>query len=171
MGMSSGDCYSDTERAMRINGEGQIRIPVTLRKRFGIDENAEVDIIPTDEGILIKKREQEYDEEKRFVVPKALRDHFGIAADVAVDIIIVDDELLIRKRKIQVSEEGQITIPGQLREDYGITPDVEIDCWRSDEGILIKERKPGESPLDRVRGVVDLGMSVDEYMDIVRGRV
>ena len=79
---------------MRINEEGQIRIPVTLRNHFGIDENAEVDIIPTDEGILIRKREQEYDEEKRFVVPKALREHFGIAPNVAVDIIIADEGLL-----------------------------------------------------------------------------
>ena len=141
-----------------------------MRKRLGINEDAEVDIIPTDEGILIKKREQDYDEDKRFVVPKPLRDHFGIAPDVAVDIIIDGEELRIRKRKIQVSEEGQITIPGRLREDYGITPDVEIDCWRAEEGILIKERKPGESPYDKIRGVVDLGMSVDEYMDIVRGR-
>jgi bifunctional DNA-binding transcriptional regulator/antitoxin component of YhaV-PrlF toxin-antitoxin module len=156
---------------MRINEEGQIRIPVPLRNHFGIDENAEVDIVPADEGILIKKREQEYDESLVFVVPKALREHFGIAPDVAVDIIITDEGLLIQKREIQVSEEGLITIPGSLREDYGITPDVEIDCWRSDEGILIKERKPGESPLDKIRGIGKLNMPVDEYMDIVRGRV
>ena len=84
---------------------------------------------------------------------------------------LADEGLLIKKREIQVSEEGLITIPGRLREDYGITPDVEIDCWQSDEGILIKERKPGESPLDKIRGIGKLGMPVDEYMDIVRGRV
>ena len=131
----------------------------------------EIDIIPTDEGILVKKREQDYDEDKRFVVPKPLREHFGIASDVAVDIIIDGEQLLIRQRKIQVSEDGHITIPGRLREDYGITPDVEIDFFETDEGILIKECKPGESPYDRIRGVVDLGMTVDEYMDVVRGRV
>ena len=142
-----------------------------MRKYFSISEDTEVDILPADDGILIKKREQDYDEDKRFVVPKPLREHFGIPPDMAVDIIIEGEELRIKKRKIQVSEEGQITIPGRLREDYGITPDVEVDCWRAEEGILIKESKPGESPIDKVRGIVDLGMSTDEYMDIVRGRV
>ena len=156
---------------MRITEEGQITISLALRKRFGIDEDAEVDIVPTDEGILIRKREQEYDEDKRFVVPKALREHFGIAPDVAVDIIITDKGLLIQKREIQVSEEGLITIPGSLREEFGITPDVEIDCYLTKEGILVKECKPGDSPLDRVRGIGKLNMPVDEYMDIVRGRV
>ena len=157
---------------MRITEDGQVTLLSTLRKRFGINEDSETDIIPTDEGILIKKREQDYDEDKRFVVPKALRDHFGIAPDVAVDIIIDGEDLRIRKRKIQVSEDGKLTIPGQMREDYGITPDVDIDCWRAEEGILIKEVKPGESPIDRVRGTgKDLGMTVDEYMDVVRGRV
>ena len=156
---------------MRITKEGQITISLALRKRFGINEDTEIDIIPIDEGILIKKREQDYDEDKRFVVPKPLRDHFGIAADVAVDIIIDGEDLLIKKRKIQVSEEGQVTIPGRLREDFGITPDVEIECYLTKEGILVKECKLGDSPLDRAYGIIDLGMSTDEYMDMVRGRV
>lgn len=156
---------------MRITEDGHVRLPSTMRNRFNINEDAEVDIIPTDEGILIKRRGQQYDEEKRFVVPKALCDHFGVAPDMAVDIIIDGEELRIKKRLIQVSEEGLITIPVQMYGDYGITPDVEIDCWRSDEGILIKERKNGESPYVKIRGVRELGMTVDEYMDVVRGRV
>lgn len=155
---------------MRITEDGQVTLLSTLRERFGINEDTEVDIIPTDEGILIKKREQDYDEENRFVVPKPLRDHFGIAPDVAVDIIIDGEELRISKRKIQVTEEGQITIPGRLREDYGITPDVEIDCYLAEDGILVRECKPGDSPLDRAYGIIDLGMSTDEYMDMIRGR-
>ena len=90
---------------------------------------------------------------------------------MSVDIILTDDGLLIKKRKMQINEEGQITIPGRMREDYGITPDVEIDCVRADEGILVQRRKPGTHPLNNIRGVRKLGMSVDEYMDIVRGRV
>ena len=78
---------------MRINEEGQVTLPSALRNYFGINEDTEIDIIPTDEGILIKKREQDYDEDNRFVMPRPLRDHFGIARDVAVDIIIDGEEL------------------------------------------------------------------------------
>ena len=41
---------------MRITETGQITIPSAMRNRFGINEDTEVDIIPTDDGLLIKKR-------------------------------------------------------------------------------------------------------------------
>ena len=41
---------------MRISKRGQITIPKTLRDRFGMNPNVEVEIIPTQDGLLIQKR-------------------------------------------------------------------------------------------------------------------
>ena len=40
---------------MRVTEQGQITIPEELRDRFGLDCGVEVDITPTDDGILIRK--------------------------------------------------------------------------------------------------------------------
>ncbi len=41
---------------MIISERGQITIPKALRDRFGLNHNVEVEITPTDEGLLIRKR-------------------------------------------------------------------------------------------------------------------
>ena len=41
---------------MHISERGQITIPKPLRDRFGMHHNVEVEVTPTDEGLLIRKR-------------------------------------------------------------------------------------------------------------------
>ena len=41
---------------MRISERGQITIPKSLRDRFGLHHNVEVEVSPTDHGLLIRKR-------------------------------------------------------------------------------------------------------------------
>ena len=41
---------------MKISERGQITIPKHLRERFGMHRNVEVEINPTDDGLLIQKR-------------------------------------------------------------------------------------------------------------------
>ena len=41
---------------MRISEQGRITIPKLLRDRYGMNRNVEVEIAPTDEGLLIRKR-------------------------------------------------------------------------------------------------------------------
>ena len=41
---------------MRISERGQITIPKGLRDRFGMNHNVEVEIVPADNGLLIRKR-------------------------------------------------------------------------------------------------------------------
>ena len=41
---------------MRISERGQITIPKPLRERFGMNPNVEVEIAPTEVGLLIRKR-------------------------------------------------------------------------------------------------------------------
>ena len=41
---------------MHISERGQITIPKPLRERYGMNHNVEVEITPTEEGLLIRKR-------------------------------------------------------------------------------------------------------------------
>ena len=41
---------------MRISERGQITIPKHLRDRFGMNHNVEVEITPTERGLLIQKK-------------------------------------------------------------------------------------------------------------------
>ena len=41
---------------MRISERGQITIPKGLRDRFGLNHNVEVELTPTERGLLIHKR-------------------------------------------------------------------------------------------------------------------
>lgn len=41
---------------MRISKRGQITIPKCLRERFGLHPGVEVDLCPTDGGLLVRKR-------------------------------------------------------------------------------------------------------------------
>ena len=41
---------------MRISERGQITIPKRLRDLFGMNQNVEVEITPTENGLLIQKR-------------------------------------------------------------------------------------------------------------------
>ena len=41
---------------MRISERGQITIPKSLRDHFGMNHNVEVEITPTERGLLVKKR-------------------------------------------------------------------------------------------------------------------
>ena len=43
---------------MRVSERGQITIPKKLRQIFGLNQDVEVEITPTDQGLLIRKRTQ-----------------------------------------------------------------------------------------------------------------
>ncbi len=45
-----------TGQDMRISERGQITIPKRLRDRFGMNKDVEVEITPTEHGLLIQKR-------------------------------------------------------------------------------------------------------------------
>ena len=44
------------DRAMRISERGQITIPKPLRERYGLTRDVEVEVTPTDDGLLIRKQ-------------------------------------------------------------------------------------------------------------------
>jgi bifunctional DNA-binding transcriptional regulator/antitoxin component of YhaV-PrlF toxin-antitoxin module len=41
---------------MRITEKGQVTIPITLRRRYGLQRNVEVEFVADTDGIRIKKR-------------------------------------------------------------------------------------------------------------------
>ena len=41
---------------MKISERGQVTIPKPLRDRFGMNPNVEIEITPTENGLLIQKR-------------------------------------------------------------------------------------------------------------------
>ena len=41
---------------MRVSERGQITIPKALRDRFGLNHNVEVEVVATEQGLLIRKR-------------------------------------------------------------------------------------------------------------------
>ncbi len=41
---------------MKISERGQVTIPKSLRDRFGLHMNVEIEIVPTKNGVLMRKR-------------------------------------------------------------------------------------------------------------------
>jgi AbrB family looped-hinge helix DNA binding protein len=78
---------------------------------------------------------------------------------------------------MRVTSKGQVTIPKHLRQRTGIQAGAEVDFAERDGEIVVskaaKSRRQAEDAfaayLDRVTGVVDLGMTTDAFMELLRG--
>lgn len=70
--------------------------------------------------------------------------------------------------KASVGERGQVTIPKRLRERLGIRPGQRLEFVEQADGFVAR-KAAGDDPLASVRGILDLGMSTDEFIDLVRG--
>lgn len=76
---------------------------------------------------------------------------------------------------MRISERGQITIPKHLRERFGMNHNVEVEITPTELGLLIRKRTVALHPVDRVYGILGKdalgdGVTVDEYMEEIRGR-
>ena len=83
-------------------------------------------------------------------------------------------------RTTLVTSKGQVTIPKQIRERKGITAGTRLEVSERGEEIVLRQarlRKPrrGQTDpelaayLERVRGSMDIGMSTDAFMELLRG--
>ncbi len=71
-----------------------------------------------------------------------------------------------------VTQKGQVTIPKRVRDEMQLVPGalVEIESDGAGGARIAKANAPViEDPLARFRGVLDLGMSTDDYMLWLRG--
>jgi AbrB family looped-hinge helix DNA binding protein len=80
---------------------------------------------------------------------------------------------------MRVTSKGQVTIPKHLRQRTGIRPGTEVEFAEKGSELVLrkttrKRRRSArdeefEAYLERVSGTLDLGMSTDEYMELLRG--
>lgn len=81
---------------------------------------------------------------------------------------------------MRVTSKGQVTIPKHVRKRGGIGTGSDVDFVFEDSKIVLKksgrrDKRATSSQdefrnyLDRVTGVVDLGMTTDEFMELLRG--
>ena len=71
---------------------------------------------------------------------------------------------------MRISERGQITIPKRLRDRFGMSQDVEVEITPTEDGLLIHKRTASQHPVDRVSGILDGVVDVDQYIEEIRGR-
>ena len=79
---------------------------------------------------------------------------------------------------MRITSKGQVTIPAEIRAKAGLMPNTEVDFILEAGEVRIvrrgKSKKPtrGQLAVERLRGSAtrSLGMSVDDYLDIVRDR-
>jgi AbrB family looped-hinge helix DNA binding protein len=81
---------------------------------------------------------------------------------------------------MRVTSKGQVTIPKPIRDRVGIRPGTEVEFAVDDGRVVLTKRPSGqgererrlrelEEYLDEVEGTLDLGMSTDEFMQLLRG--
>lgn len=75
-----------------------------------------------------------------------------------------------------VTSKGQVTIPKQLRDYLGLEPGSQVDfAYAADGQVVIRPVKPAKASKKKpsrfaaLRGSVKLGMTTDEYMNLIRG--
>jgi len=73
-----------------------------------------------------------------------------------------------------VTAKGQVTLPKRVRDAMGIKPGAKVEVEFRDGGAFISpSRKPKQSEIrasfEKVRGTLDLGMTTDEFMKLMRG--
>ena len=71
---------------------------------------------------------------------------------------------------MKISERGQITIPKGLRDRFGLNKGVEVEITPTEHGLLIRKRTAAKHPVERVSGLLDDVVDVDQYMEEIRGR-
>ena len=71
---------------------------------------------------------------------------------------------------MRISERGQITIPKTLRDRFGMNQDVEVEITPTENGLLIQKRTVAKHPVEKVSGILDGIVDVDQYVEEIRGR-
>jgi antitoxin PrlF len=66
-----------------------------------------------------------------------------------------------------VSEKGQVTIPKRLRERLGIRPGALLEFEERDGSLVARKVVPGDA-FEELYGSLELGMSTDEFISLLR---
>jgi antitoxin PrlF len=71
----------------------------------------------------------------------------------------------------KMTSKGQVTIPKRIRDHLGLKPGSEVEFTVTNDGqiaLKTKEKKP-KGRFDELVGTLDLGMTTDEFMRMIRG--
>ena len=74
-----------------------------------------------------------------------------------------------------VTSKGQVTLPKRVRDAMGIKPGAKVVVEYNGGNAVISPvtKRPSRSEyrkrLEKVRGTLDLGMTTDEFMKLMRG--
>jgi AbrB family looped-hinge helix DNA binding protein len=71
----------------------------------------------------------------------------------------------------KMTSKGQVTIPKRVRDYLGLKPGSEVEFTVTGDGqIALKTKeKRGKSRFDDLVGTLDLGMTTEEFMRMIRG--
>jgi AbrB family looped-hinge helix DNA binding protein len=70
--------------------------------------------------------------------------------------------------KATVGERGQVTIPKRMRDRLGIRPGEQVEFSEEPGGLMIRKADV-LARIESVQGIMDLGMSTDEFIELLRG--
>jgi AbrB family looped-hinge helix DNA binding protein len=84
------------------------------------------------------------------------------------------------RKTTTVTAKGQVTIPRAIRDRKGITAGTRLEVIEKDGDIVLRKARTAEQKqarddpefdayLDRVQGTMKIGMSTDEFMELLRG--
>ena len=71
----------------------------------------------------------------------------------------------------RLTSKGQVTIPKRMRDHLGLKPGSEIEFTINNQAEIVvrtKEMRP-KGRFDALVGTLDLGMTTDEFMRMIRG--
>jgi antitoxin PrlF len=71
----------------------------------------------------------------------------------------------------RMTSKGQVTIPKRVRDLLGLKPGSEVEFVVTNDGriaLKTKEERP-KGRFDDLVGTLDLGMTTDEFMRMIRG--
>ena len=71
---------------------------------------------------------------------------------------------------MEISETARIAIPEVAGEKLKSAPNAEPDAKAKDAAPAKPEVEDNRHPVERVYGILDLGMETDEFMELIRGR-
>ena len=70
----------------------------------------------------------------------------------------------------RITSKGQVLIPKEIRDQLGLVPGTKVEFEKiAGKYVLVKEVEAADDYLSEWRGSVDLGMSVDHFVDEIRG--
>lgn len=69
----------------------------------------------------------------------------------------------------RLTSKGQVTVPKSLRDKYGLQPSSAVEFVDDGRGIRIRPLE-GQTPVDRVYGLLRLRLRSDSLVTKLRGR-